>query len=71
MLRWDQKVLAEKAGVSLPTLKRLEGGAGPLKATYENVTRLVAALEGAGIVFIPAGDYQAGGGPGVRLKGGK
>ena len=69
MLRWDQKDLAEKAGVSLPTLKRLEGGSGPLKATYENVARLVATLEAAGVVFVSEGEASENGGQGIRLTG--
>lgn len=63
LLRLEQRQLAEQAGVSLPTLKRLEGGSGPLKATYENVARLADTLEAAGVEFIP----ENGGGVGVRL----
>ena len=63
LLRLEQRQLADQAGVALPTLKRLEGMTGPLRATYENVARLVAVLEAAGIQFI----QENGGGEGVRF----
>lgn len=64
LLRMEQRELAEMAGFSLPTLKRIEGGSGPLRASYENAAKLVAALEKAGIEFIP----ENGGGVGVRFR---
>lgn len=64
MVRLDQKTLAEAAGISVPTLKRLEGGAGPLNTSHQSAERLRTALEVAGVEFIP----ENGGGAGVRLK---
>lgn len=64
LLRMEQRELAEMAGFSLPTLKRIEGGSGPLRASYENAAKLVSALEKAGIEFIP----ENGGGVGVRFR---
>jgi hypothetical protein len=56
--------LAKASGVSLPTIKRLEGKLGALSAYATTVTALQAALESAGVQFIP----ENGGGPGVRLR---
>lgn len=64
LLRMEQRELAEMAGFSVPTLKRIEGSSGPLRASYENAAKLVAVLEKAGIEFIP----ENGGGVGVRFR---
>jgi transcriptional regulator with XRE-family HTH domain len=64
LLRWEQKDLAEASDVSLPTVKRLEQKPGPLAAHGNTIADLKAALEKAGIQFIP----QNGGGAGVRFK---
>lgn len=64
MIKWDQNTLATAADISIPTVKRLEGGEGPLRGTYENISRIITALETAGVIFID----ENGEGPGVRLK---
>jgi len=69
ILRLEQKQLAEAAGVSLETIKRLEKITGNVGGLARTSDAIQGALEAAGAVFIPAGDYQGSGGPGVRLKG--
>jgi transcriptional regulator with XRE-family HTH domain len=64
LARMDQQELADRSGVSVPTIKRMEAGDGPIRGNYENVAAVVAVLEAAGIEFIP----ENGGGPGVRLR---
>ena len=64
LLRWEQKDLAAASGVSVPTIKRLEGGDGPLRAYASTVDALTRALESAGVELIP----ENGRGPGVRLR---
>jgi predicted transcriptional regulator len=64
LLAWSQEELAAAAGVSLPTIKRLEAKDGPLGGRDATGTRIQAALQTAGVQFI--GEY--GGGQGVRLK---
>jgi transcriptional regulator with XRE-family HTH domain len=64
LLRWDQKTLATAAGISVETVKRLEGMSGPVSAHSVTVDVLQKALEAAGVEFIT----ENGGGPGVRLK---
>lgn len=55
MVRMEQRDLADRAKVSTPTIRRLEAGSGPLKATYENVSNLQSALESAGVTFTEYG----------------
>jgi transcriptional regulator with XRE-family HTH domain len=64
MLRWEQKDLAQASAVSLPSIQRLEAKPGPLAAQARTVAAIRAALEAAGIEFIP----ENGGGAGVRLR---
>ena len=48
-LSWSQQELAEKSGVSLPTVARLEASIGSPK--LETVSRLISAIEKAGVKF--------------------
>src|SRR5262245_53118915 len=64
LLAWSQDQLAQKAGVSVPTIKRLEASDGPLGGRADTVNKIRTALENGGVVFID----ENGGGPGVRLK---
>ena len=70
LLGWSQETLAEKSGVSWPTIKRLEADAeGPIGGRSTTATALKGTLESAGIEFIDEGSGSAkGGGQGVRLK---
>ena len=67
LLGWSQEAIAEASGVSLPTIKRLEAADGEIGGRAETGEKIVAALEAAGVEFIP----ENGGGPGVRLRKGK
>jgi|SRR5258706_402398 transcriptional regulator with XRE-family HTH domain len=61
LLRWDQKELALKSGVSLPTIKRLESQPGTLGAYPDTIATIRKTLEDQGIEFLD------GGAPGARL----
>jgi transcriptional regulator with XRE-family HTH domain len=63
LLGWSQSELAARAGLSLPTVKRVEGQA-KARASDDARIKLQRALEAAGIEFIA----ENGGGPGVRLR---
>ena len=63
VLRLSQAELADGAGVSLETIKRLEAMDGELKVRLDTLTKIKDALEKAGVEFIP----ENGGGAGVRL----
>jgi len=64
LLDWSQEDLAEAAGISVPTVKRLEAADGPLGGRSGTTQKLQAALERGGVEFID----ENGGGPGVRLR---
>jgi predicted transcriptional regulator len=64
LLRMEQRGLAEASGVSLETIKRLEGIKGPISANAATVEKITKALEAAGVLFIP----ENGEGAGVRLR---
>lgn len=66
LLRWEQKDLAERSGVSLPSIKRLETKPGQISAHQSTLEAIQAALEAAGVHFIT----ENGGGAGVRLRKG-
>ncbi len=68
MLGIDQKKLAELAGVSVPTIQRMEASKGNVRGVVESLTRVVEALDRAGIELIGDGVVSASGGRGVRLK---
>jgi transcriptional regulator with XRE-family HTH domain len=63
LLGWSQSELAQRAGLSLPTVKRFETGKGP-RVSDEARIKLQNALEHAGVLFI----QENGGGLGVRLR---
>lgn len=64
LLGWSQADLAERSGVSSPTIKRLEAVDGPIGGRLDTADAMRSALEAAGIEFIA----ENGGGPGVRLR---
>ena len=68
LLGIDQRTLAELAGVSLPTIQRMEACEGSVRGTVESLTRVVGAFERAGIELIGENAPGLGRGRGVRLK---
>lgn len=67
LLQIDQRRLAESAGLSLPTVQRMEGSDGVVRGHIESLSKLIAALNAAGIELIDDGAESRGGGRGVRL----
>ena len=68
MLGIGQRALAEAAGLSLPTIQRMEASDGNVRGNVDSVVKLIAALESAGVELIQEGAISQGGGRGVRLK---
>jgi transcriptional regulator with XRE-family HTH domain len=68
LLGIDQKALAELAGLSVPTIQRMEASGGTVRGVIESLTRVVEALDRAGVELIGEGAASAGGGRGVRLR---
>jgi transcriptional regulator with XRE-family HTH domain len=64
-LDWEQRDLAEKSGLSLPTIQRMEKF-GVERSSAGNAEKIRRTLEDGGIEFIP----ENGGGAGVRLRKG-
>jgi transcriptional regulator with XRE-family HTH domain len=68
LLGLDQRQLAQRAGLSLPTIQRMEASEGVVRGNVESLMKLVDALAAGGIELIGEGAASAGGGRGVRLK---
>jgi transcriptional regulator with XRE-family HTH domain len=64
----DQRTLAERAGLSVPTIQRMEASDGVIRGNVDSLTKLVAALDASGIDLIGEGSASPSGGRGVRLK---
>lgn len=68
LLGIGQRQLADMAGVSVPTIQRMEASDGTVRGVIETLTKLVEALDRAGIELIGDNATSTGGGRGVRLK---
>jgi predicted transcriptional regulator len=68
LLGIDQKKLAELAGVSLPTIQRMEASEGTVRGIVDSLMKVVEALNAAGIELIGDNARSEGGGRGVRLR---
>lgn len=68
LLDLDQKQLADKAGVSVQTIQRMEASDGIVRGVVETLMKVVDALDRAGIEFIGENAPSSGAGRGVRLK---
>jgi hypothetical protein len=64
----DQRRLAELAGLSVPTVQRMEASEGVVRGTVDSLMRLIVALEECGVELIGEDAVSAEGGRGVRLK---
>lgn len=68
LLGIDQRQFAELAGVSLPTIQRMEASDGQVRGVVDTLVKVIVALENAGIELIGENAPSAGIGRGVRLK---
>ncbi len=68
MLGIDQRQLADLAGVSLPTIQRMEASEGNVRGLVDSLTKVVEALNRAGIDLIGDDMPSHAGGRGVRLR---
>ncbi len=71
LLSLDQKELAELTGLSLPTIQRMEGSDDMIRGNVDSLTKLVTAINKAGVELIGENAPSAGQGRGVRLIEGK
>jgi transcriptional regulator with XRE-family HTH domain len=68
LLGIDQRDLAQRAGLSLPTIQRMEASEGVVRGNVDSLMKLVDALAANGIELIGEGAASSAGGRGVRLK---
>ncbi len=68
LLGFDQRALAKAAGLSLPTIQRMEASDGVVRGNVDSLMKLVDALAAHGVELIGDGAASSGGGRGVRLK---
>jgi transcriptional regulator with XRE-family HTH domain len=69
LLGIDQRTLASMAGVSLPTVQRMEASKDEhVRGVVSTLARIVAALDAAGVELIGNEQPSQGRGRGVRLK---
>lgn len=68
LLGIDQRELARLAGVSVPTIQRMEASGGVVRGVVGTLTKVVEALDAAGIELIGNDAPSRGHGRGVRLK---
>jgi transcriptional regulator with XRE-family HTH domain len=64
----DQRELAKKSGLSVPTIQRMEASDDVIRGNVDSLMKLIAALEAFGIELIGDGTPSPSGGRGVRLK---
>ena len=68
LLGIDQQTLATLAGVSLPTIQRMEASQGNVRGVIDTLIKVVEALNAAGVELLGDNAKSDGGGRGVRLR---
>ena len=68
LLGIDQRELAQRSGLSVPTIQRMEASDGVVRGNVDSLMKLIDALAANGIELIAEGATSNGGGRGVRLK---
>ncbi|MBN8212127.1 MAG: helix-turn-helix domain-containing protein [Xanthomonadales bacterium] len=68
LLGIDQRQLAKLSGVSLPTIQRMEASDGNVRGVVGSLTKIVDAIESAGVELIGNEQISQARGRGVRLK---
>jgi len=68
LLGIDQRTLAQLSGVSVPTIQRMEASDGNVRGIVDSLTKVVDALNRAGVELIGEHARSDDGGRGVRLR---
>ena len=68
LLGVDQRELAQRCNLSLPTIQRMEASDGVIRGNVDSLMKLVDTLAASGIELISEGMVSQGGGRGVRFK---
>ncbi|SFU21706.1 helix-turn-helix transcriptional regulator [Mesorhizobium sp. YR577] len=67
LLGIDQKNLADRAGISLSAIQRMEAGDSDLRGGIDIQKKVISAFRAAGVEIIGDHERSHGGGRGVRL----
>jgi transcriptional regulator with XRE-family HTH domain len=65
----DQRELAQKSGLSVPTIQRMEASDDVIRGNVDSLMKLIAAIDAFGVELLGEGVSSPDGGRGVRLKG--
>jgi transcriptional regulator with XRE-family HTH domain len=68
LLGVDQQTLATLSGVSLPTIQRMEASQGNVRGVVDTLTKVIEALNAAGVELLGDNAKSEGGGRGVRFR---
>jgi len=68
LLGIDQRALADAAGLSVPTIQRMEASEDVIRCNVDSLMKLIGALDAAGVELINPRATSTSGGRGVRLK---
>jgi transcriptional regulator with XRE-family HTH domain len=68
LLGIDQRRLADAAGLSVPTIQRMEASDGVIRGNVDSLTKLIGALDALGVELIGEGAVSSAGGRGLRFK---
>jgi transcriptional regulator with XRE-family HTH domain len=68
LLGLDQRELAGRAGLSVPTIQRMEASDGVIRGNVDSMMKLITALDVAGVELLAEGAAGRATGRGVRLK---
>src|SRR3546814_18590558 len=68
LLGIEQRQLAELAGLSLPTIQRMEASNGQARGVVDTLVKVIGALESNGIELLGEYSSSTGQGRGVRLR---
>jgi transcriptional regulator with XRE-family HTH domain len=68
LLGIDQRQLAVRSDVSLPTIQRMEASEANVRGVVETLTKVIAAFDAAGVELIGENVRSIGDGRGVRFK---
>jgi len=66
LLGWTAADLAERSGISYPTVQRLDATKGTVGGRHDTVEAIRKALESGGVQFLETGQVTKG--PGVAMK---
>lgn len=68
LLNVDQKTSAEMAGVSLPTIQRMEASQGNVRGVVDSLMKVINALNRTGVELLSEHVRSNDGGRGVRFR---